>query len=59
MAGKTARDIFDNLSDKQKDIAYELIGNALENGEYDREALSIFNKEEQVIIEFLLTEAMK
>lgn len=59
MSDKTAREIFDNLSDKQKNVAYDLIGNALENGDYDREALCMFNKEEQAVIEFLLKEAMK
>ena len=55
---KTVQDIFDNLSDYQKEIAYEIIGQALEYGYYDREALVMFNKEESMVINFLLRKAM-
>lgn len=55
---KTVADIFNNLSDLQQEIAYEMIGQALEDGVYDREALVMFNKEEQMVIKFLLTKAM-
>lgn len=55
---KTIRDIFDNMSEQQKDIAYEMIGQALEDGVYDREALVMFNKEEQMVMKFLLLNAM-
>lgn len=54
---RTVAEIFDNLNEHQKDIAYEIIGQALENGNYDREALVMFNKEEQVVMRFLLNEA--
>lgn len=56
---KTIKDIFDNLNDLQKTIAYEMIGQALECGDYDREAMVMFNKEETVVINFLLYFAMK
>ena len=56
---KTIQDIFDNLSEQQKTIAYEIIGQALENGDYDREASVMFNKEEQIVIKYLLDRAMK
>lgn len=55
---KTIRDIFDNMSELQQEIAYEMIGQALEDGIYDREALVMFNKEEQMVIKFLLLNAM-
>lgn len=55
---KTIRDIFDNMSELQQEIAYEMIGQALEDGVYDREALVMFNKEEQMVIKFLLMSAM-
>ena len=55
---KTVRDIFDNLSDLQKDIAYEMIGQALDEGVYDKGALLMFNKEEATVIKFLLSKAM-
>lgn len=55
---KTIADIFNNLNDVQKDIAYELIGQALILGYYDREALVMFNKEESVVINYLLYLAM-
>lgn len=55
---KTIRDIFDNMSEYQKELAYEMIGQALEDGVYDREALVMFNKEEQMVMKFLLMNAM-
>lgn len=55
---KTIRDIFDNFNEQQKEIAYEMIGQALEDGYYDREAMVMFNKEEQLVMEFLLRSAM-
>lgn len=55
---KTIRDIFNNMSDLQQEIAYEMIGQALEDGVYDREALVMFNKEEQMVMKFLLLNAM-
>ena len=55
---KTVRDIFDNMNDQQREIAYEMIGQALDDGVYDREALVMFNKEEQMVIKFLLMNAM-
>lgn len=56
---KTVRDIFDNLNEVQKTVAYEIIGQALEFGDYDREALVMFNKEESIVIKYLLDQAMK
>lgn len=56
---KTIGDIFDNLNEVQKELAYELIGQALETGDYDREALVMFNKEETRVIEHLIGLAMK
>lgn len=55
---KTIRDIFDNMNELQQEIAYEMIGQALEDGVYDREALIMFNKEEQMVMKFLLLNAM-
>lgn len=55
---KTIADVFNNLNDVQKTIAYEIIGQALENGDYDREALVMFNKEETRVIKYLLGFAM-
>lgn len=55
---RTIRDIFDNMSELQQEIAYEMIGQALEDGVYDREALVMFNKEEQMVMKFLLLNAM-
>lgn len=55
---RTIRDIFDNMSELQQEIAYEMIGQALEDGVYDREALVVFNKEEQMVMKFLLLNAM-
>lgn len=43
---KTIQDIFDNLNEQQKTIAYEIIGQALEIGDYYRGAFFMFNKEE-------------
>lgn len=56
---KTIRDIFDNLSELQKSVAYEMIGQALDYGDYDREALVMFNKEECAVIQLLLMHAVK
>ena len=56
---KTIGDIFDNLNEVQKAVAYEIIGQALELGDYDREALVMFNKEESIVIKYLLYRAMK
>ena len=56
---KTVKDIFDNMNEQQKDIAYDMIGQALEDGVYDREAMIMFNKEEQMVMKFLLLSAMK
>lgn len=58
MRDRTIADIFNNLNEQQKEIAYEMIGQALEDGVYDREALVMFNKEEQMVIKFLLLSAM-
>lgn len=55
---KTVADIFNNMSDQQQEIAYEMIGQALEDGVYDIEALVMFNKEEQMVLKFLLMKAM-
>ena len=55
---KTIRDIFDNMNELQQEIAYEMIGQALEDGVYDREAIVMFNKEEQMVMKFLLLNAM-
>ena len=55
---KTIADIFNNLNDVQKEVAYEIIGQALELGYYDREALVMFNNEESVVINYLLHCAM-
>lgn len=55
---RTVAEIFDNLNEQQKEIAYEMIGQALEDGVYDREALVMFNKEEQMVMKFLLLSAM-
>ena len=55
---RTIADVFNNMNDLQKEIAYEMIGQALEDGIYDREALVMFNKEEQMVIKFLLMNAM-
>lgn len=54
---KTIKDIFDNFSEDQKIIAYEIIGQALDSGDYDREALVMFNNEELIVMQFLLNEA--
>ncbi len=59
MKEKTAQEIFDTMTGVQKNIVYELIGQALENGNYDREALVMFNMEQQMLVELLLREAMK
>lgn len=56
---KTIQDIFDNLNEQQKTIAYEIIGQALEIGDYYRGAFFMFNKEEQLVIKYLLDRAMK
>ena len=58
-SSKTVSDIFDNLSEVQRTIAYELIGQALEIGDYDKEALVMFNNEERIVIDYLLYQAMK
>lgn len=54
---KTIKDIFDNFGEDQKIIAYEIIGQALDSGDYDREALVMFNNEELVVMQFLLNKA--
>jgi dsDNA-binding SOS-regulon protein len=51
------RDIFDSMTGIQENLAYELIGQALENGDYDREALVMFNKQQRMAIELLIKEA--
>lgn len=56
---KTVADVFNNLNETQQTVAYEIIGQALEYGDYDREALVMFNKEELVVIKYLLEQAMK
>lgn len=56
---RTVSDVFDNLSEQQKIVAYEIVGQALEHGDYDREALVIFNTEEQTVIKLLIDQAMK
>lgn len=58
-SSKTIRDIFDNFSEAQRTIAYEIIGQALEVGDYDREALVMFNNEERIVMDYLLDQAMK
>lgn len=55
---RTIRDIFDGLNETQKMLAYEMIGQALDEGIYDREALVMFNKEEGAMMKLLLTRAM-
>ena len=55
---KTVGDVFVNMNELQQEIAYEMIGQALEDGTYDKEALVMFNKEEQMVIKFLLLNAM-
>lgn len=57
--GMSVREIFDNLSELQKEVAYEIIGQALEFGDYNREALVMFNKVEGAVIKLLLDQAMK
>lgn len=56
---KTIRDIFNNMNNQQREIAYEMIGRVLDGDDYDREALVMFNKEEQMVMKFLLLSAMK
>ena len=56
---KTVRDIFDNLSEYQRTVAYEMLGQALQYRDYNGEALVVFNNEERAVIKLLLNYAMK
>ena len=56
---KTVKDIFDNLSEVQRTVAYEIIGQALEYRDYNRDVLVMFNNEERAVIKLLLDNAMK
>lgn len=59
MTEKTYREIFDSMTAIQKELAYELIGSALVNGDYNRETLVMFDNEQRNLIELLLKEALK
>lgn len=58
-SSKTIQDVFDNFSETQRTIAYRIIGQALEVGDYDREALVMFNNEERIVMDYLLYQAIK
>ena len=56
---KTVKEVFDNFNETQRTIAYEILGQALDEGKFDREALVMFNKEELVVMWYLINEALK
>ena len=56
---KTIKRVFKEFTEVQATVAYLLIGQALEEGRYDKEGLVLFDGEERMVIDFLLNEAME
>lgn len=56
---RTVYDIWNEFTDNERMLTYELVGQALENRDYDREALIMFDDEKRIVVEAFIKEAMK
>jgi hypothetical protein len=55
----TAKEVWDEFTNYEKYLTYELVGQALQNGYYNREALVMLDDEKRLLVELILREAMK
>lgn len=56
---KTVKDIWNEFTDDERTLTYELVGQALDNGDYDREAMRMFDDEKRIVVGAIIKEAMK
>ena len=56
---RTVEDIWNEFTDEERRLTYEPAGRALENGDYNREALIMFDDEKRIVVEAIIKEAMK
>ena len=56
---RTVRDVFDEFSDYEKRLVYELVGQALETGSYSSESMIMFDDEKRAVVQAIIDQAMK
>lgn len=56
---KTAKEVRDEFTNYEKYLTYELVGQALQNGHYNREALVMLDGEKRLLVELILREVME
>ena len=55
---RIASEIFDSFSEDEKQLTYELVGQALQYNSFDREALVMFDDEQRAVVLALIDRAM-
>ena len=56
---RTVNDVWNEFTDDERTLTYKIVGQALENRDYDREALIMFDGEKRIVVEAIIKEAMK
>lgn len=56
---KTVQDVWDEFTAYEKNLTYELVGHALNDGNYDQEALVMFDDEKRKVVHAIIDQAMK
>jgi hypothetical protein len=54
---RTVKEIWETFSVYEKNLTYELVGQVLENGDYNREALVMFDDEKLEVVKTLIDQA--
>lgn len=56
---RTVKDIWGEFTGDERTLTYDLVGQALENKDYNREALAMLDGEKRIVVEAIIKEAMK
>ena len=56
---RTVNDVWNEFTDDERTLTYKIVGQALENKDYDREALIMFDGEKRIVLEAIIKEVMK
>lgn len=56
---RTVNDVWNEFTDDERTLTYKIVGQALENRDYDREALIMFDGEKRIVVEAIIKEVMK
>ena len=56
---RTVEDVWNEFTDDERSLTYKIVGQALENKDYDREALRMFDDEKRIVVEAIIKEVMK